>query len=225
MSELYFVRHGQASYGQANYDQLSPLGHTQSRLLGEYFRARGIHFDRIVTGEMARHEQTLASLLAGCGQDQPHERHAGWNEFDFERLIRTYLQQHPSEAPPADAPRAAFYGLLKRGLLAWAAGELSEAALPERWSEFEQRVAKALHTLQQAPGKERVLVVSSGGAIAMAVRHILAAPATTMVSLNLQSANTGLSRCFFNADSMQLHSFNNLPHLDTPAHADNITFS
>ncbi len=31
MSELYLVRHAQASFGAANYDQLSDLGHQQSR--------------------------------------------------------------------------------------------------------------------------------------------------------------------------------------------------
>ena len=30
MSEIYFVRHGQASLGARNYDQLSPLGWEQA---------------------------------------------------------------------------------------------------------------------------------------------------------------------------------------------------
>lgn len=225
MSELYLVRHGQASYGQANYDQLSPLGNTQSRLLGRYFKARGITFDQVFTGHMARHKQTLAGIAAGMDSDLPAEPVAGWNEFDFEQLIHTYLAQHPALRPPADAPRREFYALLKQSLLAWAAGELPEAALPETWAAFEHRVQAALQQVQQQPGKSRVLIVSSGGAIAMALRHILQAPAATMVSLNLQTANTGLSRCFYNADNMHLHSFNNLTHLDTPEGAAAITYS
>ena len=31
MSELHLVRHAQASFGSTNYDQLSDLGHQQSR--------------------------------------------------------------------------------------------------------------------------------------------------------------------------------------------------
>ena len=41
LAELTLVRHGQASFGAANYDQLSDLGMQQSRWLGEYFAAIG----------------------------------------------------------------------------------------------------------------------------------------------------------------------------------------
>jgi len=34
MGTLYLVRHGQASFGAANYDQLSPLGQQQCGQLG-----------------------------------------------------------------------------------------------------------------------------------------------------------------------------------------------
>jgi broad specificity phosphatase PhoE len=225
MSELYLVRHGQASYGQANYDQLSPLGETQGRLLGEYFNARGIHFDRAISGSMVRHQQTLSAIVHGLGKELPAVAQRGWNEFDFEALVKTYLQHHPDQQPAPNAPRRVFYGLLKNSLLAWSAGALPDAELGERWSEFEQRVQEALQYLQDSPRKERVLIVSSGGAIAMALRHLLQAPASTMVSLNLQTTNTGVSRCYYNADGFQLHSFNHLPHLDQPEHADKITFS
>ena len=36
MANLFLVRHGQASFGADDYDRLSPTGHEQSRLLGEY---------------------------------------------------------------------------------------------------------------------------------------------------------------------------------------------
>ena len=36
MSELYLVRHAQASFGADNYDQLSDHGHQQSRWLGRH---------------------------------------------------------------------------------------------------------------------------------------------------------------------------------------------
>ncbi|UTA47314.1 histidine phosphatase family protein [Simiduia sp. 21SJ11W-1] len=225
MSELYLVRHGQASFGQANYDQLSPLGTQQGQLLGEYFKARGIQFDRIVSGNMARHLQTCAAIQAGSGCALPITQQAHWNEFDFEQLVAQYLQQHPEHRPAPNAPRKAFYTVLKQSLLAWSSGQLDETPLPETWQAFQQRVSEGLGALQATADSERVLVVSSGGAIAMAAAQLLSAPAHTMVALNLQMANTGLSRCFYNAHTVQLHNFNTLPHLDTPAHADKITFS
>ena len=38
MKEIFFVRHGQASFGKENYDQLSELGVEQSKKLGEYLQ-------------------------------------------------------------------------------------------------------------------------------------------------------------------------------------------
>jgi len=40
MSEIFLVRHAQASFGTDNYDELSDIGWQQSRLLGEYFFSR-----------------------------------------------------------------------------------------------------------------------------------------------------------------------------------------
>ena len=36
MGSIYLIRHGQASLGAANYDELSPLGVRQSQLCGEF---------------------------------------------------------------------------------------------------------------------------------------------------------------------------------------------
>ncbi len=68
MSQLFLVRHGQASFGAANYDQLSALGYQQSAWLGEHFAELGIQFSRIVTGTLARQQQTAASILETSGQ-------------------------------------------------------------------------------------------------------------------------------------------------------------
>ena len=47
MSKLFFFRHGQASAGSENYDQLSEKGKEQARLLGGYLCQGDIKFDRI----------------------------------------------------------------------------------------------------------------------------------------------------------------------------------
>ncbi|NNE63221.1 MAG: histidine phosphatase family protein, partial [Gammaproteobacteria bacterium] len=65
MSELYLIRHAQACFGSDDYDQLSELGVRQSRLLGEYFDQRGIHFDHLVTGDMRRQHQTMEAVFEG----------------------------------------------------------------------------------------------------------------------------------------------------------------
>ena len=59
MGQLFLVRHAQASLGEDNYDQLSPLGMRQSLRLGEYWRELGLTFDTVLCGTLQRHAQTL----------------------------------------------------------------------------------------------------------------------------------------------------------------------
>ncbi|MDP1757609.1 MAG: histidine phosphatase family protein, partial [Pseudohongiella sp.] len=90
MSQLFLVRHGQASFGAANYDQLSALGYQQSAWLGEHFAELGVQFSRVVTGTLARQKQTAASILESSGQSVTIETDSGFNEFDFHTLVSVY---------------------------------------------------------------------------------------------------------------------------------------
>ncbi|MDO8419608.1 MAG: histidine phosphatase family protein, partial [Rubrivivax sp.] len=67
MGTLYLVRHGQASFGAADYDQLSDLGARQCRALGRWFRERGVAFEGVLRGTLRRHEQSLAAIAEGHG--------------------------------------------------------------------------------------------------------------------------------------------------------------
>ena len=62
MADIYLVRHGQASFGADNYDQLSALGARQCRLLGEWWRARGQDTGTLLCGPMVRHRQSVEHL-------------------------------------------------------------------------------------------------------------------------------------------------------------------
>ena len=67
MGTLYLVRHGQASFGAADYDQLSELGQRQSVRLGEYLANKGVTLDAVLTGTLRRHQQTYAGIAQGAG--------------------------------------------------------------------------------------------------------------------------------------------------------------
>jgi len=229
MSEVYFVRHGQASFGSKNYDQLSDLGHLQSQLLGEHFATQGLTFDRVIVGGMKRHLQTLDNIELGLITKDAHplpkaQIYSKWNEFDFKQLVYAFLQKFPEQRLNEKAKLAEYFGLLKLSLDSWATGELTED-VPELWSDFEQRITDMLNEIKNVNSKKRVLVVSSGGSIAMALRLILQAPAKTMVNLNLQTRNTALSHCYFNASDFQLSQFNSLPHLDSVERQKHITYA
>ncbi len=130
MAQLYLVRHGQASFGAADYDKLSDIGHKQSLLLGQYFAQRDIAFDSVVTGDMRRHKETAAGIQKGSERAIPVVIDSGWNEFDFNAVVSAFLRVNHSMRPAEDAPRAEFYRLLKNAMFARSKQEIGND-LPE----------------------------------------------------------------------------------------------
>ncbi len=102
MGTLYLVRHGQASFGADDYDQLSPLGRRQSVRLGEYWRERGMTFDAVITGTLKRHRQTWEGIAEGLGLSRDDVLPwPGLNEYDSEALIGAI---HPEKLAKPDTP-------------------------------------------------------------------------------------------------------------------------
>ncbi|WP_395342802.1 histidine phosphatase family protein [Ningiella sp. W23] len=219
MAEMYLIRHAQASFGSANYDKLSELGHRQSRLLGEYFKARDLNFEHVVTGDMQRHRETALGIV---GAEQALVTDPGWNEYDFQAVIDAYLRVHPEQKPIKNAPRSDWYRVLKAAMLSWSRQELE--GLDEYWSDFESRVSRAAQSVFTS-GKKRVLVVSSGGAIGVCLMQMLGVSVEKAIDFNLQIKNTSIHHFYFNEKSAQLSSFNNVPHLDHPQHHHLISYS
>ena len=87
MPTLTLVRHGQASFGAADYDNLSPLGHRQSVRLGEYLGAKGLAFDAVLVGTLKRHAQTLAGIQEGMKSAHNGLLWPGLNEYDSHAVI------------------------------------------------------------------------------------------------------------------------------------------
>ena len=70
MATVYLVRHGQASFGKANYDQLSPTGWEQGRVLGRWLANRlapGAFF----RGNLERHRDTVEDIHSCVGSQVP----------------------------------------------------------------------------------------------------------------------------------------------------------
>ena len=213
MGSLYLVRHGQASFGAADYDQLSPTGHEQCRRLGAYWRERGQRFDAVFTGTLRRHQQSLAGIAEGFGVDLAATLLPGLDEYDSEAVIRAV---HPGPLGPLrDAETAKqHFRLLRQGLLAWMRGATTPQGMPTH-AEFAAGVADALARVLALDVEAQVLIVSSGGPIATAVSQVLATPPETLVELNLRIRNSAVTEFAFNPKRHHLVSFNTLPHLDS----------
>jgi broad specificity phosphatase PhoE len=222
MGQLYLVRHGQASLGADDYDQLSPLGQQQSLRLGEHWRAQGLEFEAVITGSLKRHAQTLAGIQQGMGTQHSARVWPGLNEYDSEAVIQAI---HPGELVKPTTPDGykQHFRLLRDGLTQWMAGVVSPLGMPS-YAEFVQGVVSALdHVRQQHEG--HVLLVSSGGPIATAVAQVLRTSPETSIELNMRLRNSALSEFSFTPKRHSLVSFNSLPHLETPSHKDWITYA
>ncbi|HEX2010651.1 MAG TPA: histidine phosphatase family protein [Roseateles sp.] len=213
MGTLHLVRHGQASFGAADYDQLSELGGRQCRLLGEYWRARGQRFDAVLMGSLRRHGQSFAAIASGLGEAPQPLVWPGLNEYDSEAVIRA-IHPEPLEAPRDAEMVRQHFRLLRQGLQAWMRGDTRPEGMPS-YADFAAGVAGALaHVREQCAGE--VLIVSSGGPIATAVAQVLDAPGDTAIELNLRIRNSAVTEFVFNPKRHTLQSFNTLPHLDAP---------
>lgn len=222
MGYLYLVRHGQASLGAADYDQLSPLGEQQSLRLGEHWRTQGVAFNAVITGSLKRHAQTLAGIQLGMGTKQEARVWPGLNEYDGEAIIRA-IQPGDLVKPTTPEGYKQYFRLLRDGLAQWMAGVVSPQGMPS-YTEFVQGVASALdHVRQQHEG--HILLVSSGGPIATAVAQVLRASPETSIELNMRLRNSAVTEFSFNPKRHSLVSFNSLPHLETPSHKDWVTFA
>lgn len=223
MAELYLVRHGQASFGAENYDELSASGRTQSRWLGEYFAQADLHFDRIVIGTMRRHAQTADAMLSEMrGLQADVVQDADLNEYDFGALLSALSENGLMPDLSAASSTKHFYKALKQALQLWSEDRLP-GRVPETWRAFQARVERARLAIQRRGGK-RVLVVSSGGPIAVFAQQILQAPAAAAIALNLQIRNSSVSQYVFNDSAMSLVSFNSLPHLERAERREFVTY-
>jgi broad specificity phosphatase PhoE len=225
MGTLYLVRHGQASLGADDYDNLSPLGQRQSLRLGESFATKGLQFEAVLTGTLKRHAQTWAGIQSGMAGDAAELKPLLWpglNEYNSDALIHSLYPGPQAIAQTPEGYREHFRRL-RQALQQWARGELNPPAMPS-YAVFVAGVMGALaHVRSQHSGN--VLLVSSGGPIATAVAQILGTPPETFVELNMRLRNTAVSEFAFNPKRHSLMTFNTLAHLDAPEFADWISYA
>jgi broad specificity phosphatase PhoE len=233
MSHLVLVRHGQASFLEKNYDQLSAKGEEQSRLLGEYWASHGIIFDHVYSGPKVRQRDTAritgeAYRRAGLPWPEP-ELSQEFDEFQAEAVIERalpglletdeqircmYRDFQASTTRPAQFKT--FQRLFEVVVGRWASGELPLEGI-EPWSDFVVRVRRALRAFTgNGTRGRRIAIFTSGGPTAVAVQHALdlSTPATLKAAWMVR--NSSYSEFLFSGERFTLSSYNATPHLTDP---------
>lgn len=223
MGTVYLVRHGQASFGADNYDQLSELGMRQCVRLGEYFRHKGVRFDAALVGTLERQKQSLACIAEGLQTKIEPLSWPGLNEYDSKAVVQA-IHPEPLERPTTPELVREHFRLLREGLAAWIEGKTKPEGMMSH-ADFVTGITSALDHVRATHYGKNVLVVSSGGPISTIVAHTLGAPLNSMIEINLRIRNSSVSELTFTPKRHSLVTYNTLPHLDSAEHQSWITYA
>jgi broad specificity phosphatase PhoE len=215
MPTLYLVRHGQASFGAEDYDQLSDMGQAQALALGQYFKTKQLRFDAAYMGTLRRHAQTYRAIAQGLGTDQMALLRPGLNEYDSDAVVQAI---HPAPLSRERSPEnyRKHFRLLRDGLAAWMEGAASPQGMPA-YPDFVKGVTDVLDEVRTEFGARddaRILICSSGGPISTAVGHVLGTSPQTTIELNLRIRNCSVTEFAFTPKRHMLVTYNTLPHLE-----------
>jgi broad specificity phosphatase PhoE len=219
MSVLLLVRHGQASWGEADYDQLSPRGFEQSRLLGAALAGRAVRPDVVLRGSLRRHRQSAAAAIEGAGWDAPVAEDVGWDEFDHLRTLDGTIEWHEVEGETYDDRVLRFEATIER----WASGE-HDAEYHESFAAFTSRVDAALaRTLDRLEPKQTAVVFTSGGPVSWVTAALTGGGVPAWGRLSRVVVNSSVTKVLDGRRGPNLISFNDHAHLEG-AGADLLTY-
>lgn len=212
MGAIHLIRHGQASWGAADYDQLSDLGMRQASALGMSWEASGWAPTDAVAGSLQRHAQTAIAAIDACGQGDGYDIDPGWDEYDIQAFA-AMRGDLTAEAGSKQVQQA-----LNAALAAWMAGDVEGV---ESYPGFVERVLTSFDAAAAQATKGRaVAVFTSGGPIAQTVSHVLAGDDSLFTTLNDVVFNAGVTTIIVGETGRRVLAFNEHTHLPT----DMLTF-
>lgn len=219
---LHLVRHAQASFGAADYDRLSDLGHRQSAALGAALLRQGVTPDAVFIGAQRRHRETWDGIETALNSGLTPTVLPGLNEFDFAGLLEARYRGRDDRPNDLHTDRKTHFRILRDTVREWQKGEIDSP--PESFVDFAARVAEARDVIA-ASGANTSIAVSSGGAIGQTVASVLDAPAEQMILLQLQVKNCAVARLVLSKGNAWLNGFNETPHIDASNLDEMLTYS
>jgi broad specificity phosphatase PhoE len=185
---IHLIRHGQAAFGAADYDELSARGREQSRLLGAALAPLAGEGDVAICGGMRRHRQTAEECLSAMREAK--SSHSPATSPD-------QAEQSPSPASGVsgrglraigsrvhERPNTTRLGRGRVGVRASqiAASSGSSPRIDERWNEFDHAQIIARHAPDYADHEHLVAHLSAQPDPRRAFQSLFAAAMTRWCS-------------------------------------------
>ena len=204
MGTLFLIRHGQASYGEADYDRLSVRGQDQARAVGRWMAAAKI--DQLYSGPLRRQVQTASfasEAASALGTAVPAatvlDEMAEYPAFEMlKHFVPRLVSLDPKFAAIESGPTPrlldeAFHTILAR----WASDEWFVDGL-ERVTAFVARVRGGLtRMLGAAQSGSRIACITSAGPIGVAVGLTFGIPDARMVRTSIVIRNASITELKF----------------------------
>lgn len=234
MAIIYLIRHGQASFGKDNYDQLSDLGHTQAIHLGQALSKRLSGFDVISLGSLARHEQTATNCLNAFEVDYKAaspQVDSGFNEYNHQEILGVYRPEYSSARSmmvfihQQDNPKEFFEFEFNAAMDRWISGDHDDD-YSESWQDFNNRVHGALDSVvERNKGAKSIAVFTSGGPISLISQALLGVEAHKIMHMNWTLMNCGITKVVTTGSRRFLASLNEHTHFEGTENKHLITYT
>jgi len=224
---LFLIRHGQASYGEVDYDRLSVRGQAQARAVGEWLAKAKL--DAVYAGPLTRQQQTIGfavetarSLGVAVAEPTTLPELAEYPAFEMLRHMMPRLVAEDAKFAQLESsptPRLldeAFHTILGK----WSRDEWFVDGV-ERVQEFVARVRGGIDRVVRSAGSgARIACVTSAGPIGVAVGLTFGIPEARMVRTSIVIRNASITELRFRSegfdwqpDRLSLVTFNVTAHL------------
>lgn len=235
MASIYFIRHGQASFGSSNYDKLSELGMKQAELAGSYLAKTQVNFDALYSGALVRQQETAQQVIAAYqeqGISLPDLNiDARLDELDANAIVMKLMPRVAETQPEmnewmaqARSNKKAYQYILRACFKYWQTLDDEIEGL-EPWAEFYGRVKSCVDDIidQHGSGKN-IAVFTSGGVIAAVVQYALGLSDEGNYQVFEPVINASITHCKYSKTQFTLNYYNDHSFLRLMGGNEMITF-
>ena len=220
MANLLIVRHGQASFGAENYDQLSPLGQRQADLTGEFLCQMGTRLSAAYSGDLSRQRETGQRVLDQLEQAPELIIDHRFNEVQTDEQIEVMMPllverdaRFADLVAAMDTDTKSFQKIIETVFNYWVSPECDVSGI-QSWQDYHGGVVNAFESaMASAASGTDTAIFTSGGTIATIVGHVLKLTSDRVYEFYEPVFNCSITRIIFNARKCSLSTFNDVGHL------------